>query len=62
MSPAHPIYFTKGGGEEGLDFGFDAVSDEYLVIISVDACDGEGYFVPAINMWELEEGILCDGK
>ena len=49
-------------GKVRLDFGFDAVGDENLVIVPIDAGDGEGDFVPAIDVGELKEGVLSDSE
>lgn len=58
----YAIYLWLRKGEVRLDFGFDAVGDEDLVIVPIDAGDGEGDFVSAINVGELKEGVLGDSE
>lgn len=49
-------------GKVRLDFGFDAVGYEDLVIVPIDAGDGEGDFVSTIDVGELKEGVLGDSE
>ena len=55
------IYDYERGGVR-LDFGFDAVSDEDLMIVPIDAGDGEGDFVSTVDVGELKEGVLGDSE